>query len=277
MVNIFLGACATSIDTRPSIILDAEAYTSEGFHEFTENQWSRAQNSFSKALMLYQSVDNQQGVILMHINLAEVALALDDSAVCQNHLDEAINKVNHATLADLQSRIIFLYARNALKQNRSTEAESLLQRLLPEFDQQTPVDKPSDLQLAAIASRTRLAFVQEQDEWLWTQRYANALDKSASKNPAFQARLLRFQARWLQDHGQYRQADKKLQQALIDYKSIAFRPGIAITLAELGGLAIEENRREDAQDYYSRSIAVYVYLNNFRKVAELTENFAKAK
>ena len=277
LLYLTLSACGAGAVTKPTVIQDAEYYTNEGLQAFADDDRERAQQLFSQALFLYQGLDNQHGVLFSHINLAEVSLSLKEYSVSQKHLDEATYIVKKTSLADIQSRITLLYSVNALKLNKIILAESLLHTLLPEFDKETPLVRPNNIQLVAIANRTKIAFVQKQDELLWTQRYAKALKISAIKSHSLKAHLLRFQSTLLWGQGDYQSAESNLQQALLEYKSIASRPGIAVTLSELGELAVIENRWQNAKDYFNRSIAVFRYLKDFDKVSQLTESLAKVE
>ncbi|NOR81462.1 MAG: tetratricopeptide repeat protein [Methyloprofundus sp.] len=268
---MILSACGGSAVNKPAALLNAESYTNEGLQAFAEDDSSKAQQLFSRALILYQGMDNQHGMLLSHINLAEVTLALNEYPASLKNLDAATYIVKKTSLADIQSRITLLYSVLALKQNKTTLAESIVQPLLPKFNKEAPVISPNNLQLVAIAHRTKIAFVQNQDKLLWTQRYAEMLKKSFIKNNALEARLLRFQSALLIDQGDYQGAESNFQQALLKYKSIPSRAGIAVTLFELGELAVIEKRWQDARDYFNRAINVYRYLKDFDKVAQLME------
>ena len=69
----------------------------------------------------------------------------------------------------------------------------------------------------------------------------------------------------LQQQGNLDAAESNLQQALINYKQNLSRPGIAITLSELGQLYMAQDRWQDAKEYFSRSLAVNQYLNNTKQ------------
>ena len=277
LLYLTLSACGGGAVTKPTVIQDAEYYTNEGLHAFADDDRELAQQLFGRALLIYQGLDNQTGALHSHINLAEVALSINDYSASQRHLDEATYIVKKTSLTDIQSRITLLYSVNALKQNKIILAESTLQTLLPVFDKETPTTTPNYIQLVAIANRTKIAFVQKQGELLWTQRYAKALKISAIKSHSLKAHLLRFQSTLLWGQGDYQSAKSNLQQALLEYKSIPSRPGIAVTLSELGELAVIESRWQNAKDYFNRSIAVFRYLKDFDKVSQLTESLAKVE
>jgi tetratricopeptide (TPR) repeat protein len=268
---LILSACAGNMETRPAVILNAENHTTDGVQAFSAADWQRAQFSLTKALVIYQGIDNQQGVISSHINLAEVALAIDDYPTVEAHLLAASDRTNKALQVDTQNRIALLYAQNAIKQNQTAVAKQYLQPLLPEFDNEMPVGKLSQIQLIAIADRTKLAFAANNDASRWIQRYANALAQSKNKDPILEADLLRYQAALLQQQGDLDAAEIKLQQALIQYKKNISREGIAITLSELGELTMAQGRWQEAKDYINRSIAVFQYLNNTKQVSRLNK------
>ena len=268
---LILSACAGNIETRPTVILNAENFTTDGVKAFAAADWQRAKILFTKALLIYQGIDDQQGVVLSHINLAEVALAIDDYPTVEEHL-LATSAISNKTLhADMQARISLLYAQNALMQNRTAIAKQHLRPLLPEFDNEIPVGKSSQIQLIAIGDRTKLAFIENSDTSLWTRQYANALTQSNNKDSDLQARLLRYQAALQQQQGDLVIAESTLQQALIKYKINLSRPGIAITLSELGELYMAQGQYQEAQEYVNRAIAVFQYLNNAKQMSRLNE------
>lgn len=267
-----LAGCGGQSAIQPSVVRDAESYTSEGMQAFNTAQWLRAQWLFNRALSLYEGIDNQQGVVTSHINLAEVALSMRDHEKAHRHLDRAAEISKDPSLQSFQSRVNLLYALNALKQNQVKEAENYLLPLLPVFDGVTPASVPDAVQLAAIANRTRIAFIREQNEKLWTQRYEKSLKRSTIENSAYEARLLRFQSDLLFQQGDYDKTETNLLLALSVYKTGLSRPGIAATLSELGSLYMTQGRWQDAQPILNRSIAVYRYLGDLTKVIQVAEN-----
>lgn len=269
---LVVTSCGGETITRPTVLQDAESFSNEGVKAFEEANWDNAQLLFTRALSLYQGIDDQQGVLYSHINLAEVALSIRDYPTGRKHLDIAADMAKKASLQQYQGRITLLYALNALQQKDTPLAEAFLQTLLPAFDEDKPVTTPSIIQVTAIANRTKIAFIQKLDESLWTVRYANALIKSDAESPGLSARLLRFQASLLQRQGKYAEAESGLQQALSIYKTSISRSGIAATLSELGALYISLGRRENASDYLNRSITVYRYLGDIDRVIQNTES-----
>lgn len=272
LVCFIVTGCADNVVTRPSVFLDAESYTSGGLDAFSEAKWNRAQLLFTQALSLYQGIDDQQGILYSQINLAEVALSRRNYSTVERHLGLAADIAKKEALQHYQERISLLYALNALQQNQTDEAESVLQVLLPEFDEDRLITIPDTIQMAAIANRTKIAFVQKQDESLWTLRYANALRLSTKNNPVLEARLLRFQGSLMLGQENYQKAESGFQQALSMYKKNVSRPGIAATLSELGALYMIQGHWQNALDYLNRSIAVFRYLGDICQVIGITGN-----
>ena len=270
-------SCGGHTASKPAVVLDAESYTNEGMQAFAESNWQRAQRSFTRALSLYQGIDDQQGVLQSHINLAEVALSVRDYQASQRHLDQAADIIRTQPPSPYQQRIALLYALQALQQKHIVQAEHLLLSLLPVFHNATPATIPDAIQMSAIANRTKIAFMNNQDEALWVLRYAKALEISAIKDYDLEARLLRFQSSLLQSQGDYDASEAKLQQALSLYKNNFSRPGIAVTLFELGLLYRHQAQWQNARDYFNRSLAVYDYLRDSDKVTQVTENLEKVK
>jgi len=275
LFNIALASCGSNPATQRTVIVNADSYMNDGVKAFAQADWDRAKWLFNKALALHQSVDDQKGVLFSHINLAEVALSTKDYQTAQTHLDRAAIITQTASLQPYQTRITLLSAQSAIKQQNYVQAEKILQSLLPAFKELTPDKLPDIIQLTAIANRTKIAFLQKQDESIWTRRYANAMAQSANKSPDLENRLLRFQADLLQRQKHFQEAKSLLQRALSGYKKTLSRSGIAATLTELGQLSMRKGRWQDAKNYFFRSNEVFNYIGDLDKVIQNTEHLIK--
>lgn len=269
LFSLMLSACGGSVDTRSTEVLAAATHTEAGVSAFSQAQWIKAELEFSRALVFYQGIDNLPGVLASHINLAEVALIVGDHLVVEEHLVAASVISNRIAAEEIKPRISLLYAQNALQQNQLALAKKNLTSLLPEFDALNPIGEVRHIQLIAIAARTKVAFAESRDTSLWVSRYATALRLSDTSDLGILARLLRFQAQLLQQQEYFSVAEGKLQQALGYYKDSTSRPGIAQTLSELAELHKQQNRWLNAAEYTQRAIAVFRYLGNIAKVAQL--------
>ncbi|OQK18157.1 hypothetical protein AU255_10060 [Methyloprofundus sedimenti] len=265
-----LSACGGNTVTKSPVILDAESDMNNGLQAFADADWSSAQSFFSRALSLYEGIDSQKGILYSHINLAEVGLSVGNYQATQLHLERAGIIAKNVEFQDYQPRITLLLAQSILQQQDYVQAEKILQALLPEFNELIPVNTPDTIQLTAIASRTRIAFAQQQDESKWTQRYAQALTKSDSNSVALESRLLRFQAELLRREQHFRDAESHLQRALTGYKAISSRADIAATLAELGCLSAQ-GHWQDAQGYFIRSNKVFSYIGDIDAIINNTK------
>jgi tetratricopeptide (TPR) repeat protein len=266
---LFLSSCSDAV-RKPAVMVDVEQYTHDGVVAYNNAEWNKAKRFFNKALRLYQGIDHLSGIMLSHINLAEVALAENDTGKGERHLRVAKTMANDDLLQGHRSRIILLLSHIALQNAQLLKAAHLLQKLLPEFDGVNLVSVPDDIQMAAIVNQTKIAFLGQQDEAKWTQRYANALKKLSQKRIEDNARLLRFQAALLLQQGADNEAELKMQKALYLYKEKLARRGIASTLFELGQYYQSKHRWHQAQDYLQRALVVYEYLGNAWKVGQIT-------
>jgi tetratricopeptide (TPR) repeat protein len=277
-----LSGCGGGIATTKTLeIEDAESYTNDGLQAFSDSRWDSAQWLFARALSLYEGIDDQQGVLLSRINLAEVTLALHNYPASLRYLDlataTATDNIKQSSQVKHQSRITLLYARIALQQQKAIQAESILQPLLPEFDRLMPITPFEIIHMAAIAVRTKIAFVQKKDEVLWTNRYAKTLELLGTHSIDLDFHLLRFQSDLLQQQKKYNQSESNLLQALTGYKMISNRPGIAATLLQLGQLNMAQGHWQVARNYFDRSVSVFRYLKDLGKVIQLTENLMKVE
>ncbi len=270
LVCFFLIGCGSHSVSRPLIEVNAESYTEQAIQAYAEERWRDARQLFNQALLNYQSLDDRLAVLLCHINLAEVALAQGDLPQAERNLLWADAIAKSEARERHQARISLLKARLSMKQLNMVVAKQLLNSLLPVFHHQELNIRVDVIQLAAIASRTEIAFLENQQANLWTSRYASALKQLSDSTDNLYARLFRFQAKlWLQQ-AEYSKAESLFQQALVIYKSNSLRSGIAAVLSELGQLYLQQGRLEPARDYYQRAIMVLHALGNDNKVKRLT-------
>ena len=257
--------CSKLHQAPPSALADADRAIQEGIWAYSESDWRRARRLFERALAVYRGVDDQEGELNSRINLAETALAANDTAACANQLVRSVEIAQHPSWQTLQPRIDLLYAQLALRQQNISEAKKRLAALLPEDGGM----KSTAVQLAALAERTRIAFTQKQDFSFWLGRFERALEITHDTNPELSARLLRFQAYQAQNQVDFEDAGLKLQQALILYKAKLSRPGIAATLVDLADLHKARGNLRLARNFFERALAVYETLGDRVKMVEI--------
>ncbi len=273
VLMLIVVGCAVQ-QPRPVIIEDAERFNNEGVKAFQEANWYLAKQLFSKSLLLYQGVDNQEGILLSYINLIEVALAAGDLQAADKYLGSASEIIQSKGLKHYQSRVRLLFSKLAIKKRHFDKAQQYLSVLLPEFEGVEPKSPPDLIQLSAIANQTRITFEQDLDTELWTQRYEQALKVAGVDSGAFQGLLLRFKAKLLVTEKKFQQAAEKLQQALAVYKASLVQHGIAASLSELGLLYFLEKDWSQAKHYLTRANVVLRYIGNRGKILENFEKLA---
>ncbi|KAF3983380.1 MAG: hypothetical protein HFP81_07575 [Methylococcales symbiont of Hymedesmia sp. n. MRB-2018] len=274
---LLLAACSSNTVRKPMVIADIKEYNNDAVYAYNNAEWNKAEHLFTKALRLYQGIDNQEGSLLSYINLAEVTLAMQETSKSKAYLLAAKALAKKDLLKSYNSRISLLFSEIALQKHELIEAEQLLQKILPEFIGKQVMSKPNEIQLAAIANQTKIAFLNNQNAFLWTRRYAHALKKMTNKNMDGNARLLRFQARLLLQQGVEDEAELKMQQALFLYKEQISRVGIAGTLFELGQYYRSKQQWNKAQEYFLRSQLVYEYLKNDWKLKRIANILDEVK
>lgn len=248
------------------VLTDAEYSMRAGAKAYAQADRNNARWYFQQALQQYQSLDDEKGMLICYINLAEIALADRDIELIQQHLQSASLLILKKEFQQFRSRITLIDAQAAILQQDYARAETLLQPLLAIFSQSKFTGEADIILLTALANRARIALYTGQELSLWLQRFADALAQSEVKHTELQALLLRFQAQYQQQQSQYEIAAEQLLQALELYKSSYARSGIGATLAELGQLAMLRQDWRGAENYYQRSNQVFEYLQDTAKV-----------
>ena len=269
LLALLLGACAGVSDSRPSVVRDSERYLERGVAAFQDDDYVSAAQLFGKALRRYQSIDNPQGVLLSHINLAETALALGNPRAVAAQLDAAQGVLDREPgLAEHAPRVTLLRASNALDQGDAETAMLLLPPLLPALDSAAVL---SPTARAALVLRTRAAFLTGEDPTDWILRLHRDLEAGGAIPPADLARLKRFQARLAAGQGRGEEAAARYREALEIYRSLAARRAIAMTLEEWAGLSIAEADWPGAKNRLERALLVRSWLQDRSGVARILE------
>lgn len=254
---LWLAACSSLPDSRPTAVREAEQLLFQGVDAFEENDFHRAGEYFARALGAYRSIDDSEGQLIAHLNLLETALISRRLAFADQQL-EAAQRIHERgeTTAHYQRRIQLLHAHLAVLRDNTGLALEQLQPLLPAFDENNrPEGRVLALSRSAVTLRTQLAFVNgtEDEQATWLQR----LEACTDKGDALQnARLQRFQALAESDGVE---AEKMLRAALVVYREQARRPELSETLGELAGLLQTQGREGEAEDLRQRAELVEAY------------------
>ena len=267
-----LGGCVSAPDPRPDVQIEAERKLQQGVTAFDADRYPSAAALFGSALSLYRSVDDREGIVQSHINLAQTALMVGNYAQAVEYLDLAAHMAEALDAEQEQARITLLYAHLDYRQGAYERCAGRLATLLPEFAQDDRAQgEVTALTRVAIADRARVSFQRQGDDpALWTRRYDAAL-RSVKPDDLMQARLERFQAELARREGDLSTASDYLDSALQRYKQLAYRRGIAATLGEQAALAIDTQHYALADELLRRSLEVRIWILD-RPGAEATLN-----
>lgn len=245
---LLLAACVSPPEQRPAALAQGERFLEMGVQSFRVDDYANAANHFTNALNHYQGLDHRPGMLHSRINLAEIALAVGNTAAAERHLRAAALLADDAAAARLQ----LLQSSVALRRGHPDTAVALLEPLLA-------AAPPNAVGRSALANRVEAALLRGDDDAVaWVERYAGAL--RGEQSGAFVARLYRFQGELARRGGDYSGAEGLLQQALDIYKAIPSRPGTAATLEDWGALLMEQQRWDEAEDRLQRALHIRLWL-----------------
>ncbi|HEX9802546.1 MAG TPA: tetratricopeptide repeat protein [Gammaproteobacteria bacterium] len=277
---LLVSACSSVSDTRPEVIRTSERYLEQGVEAYNNSDYPAATDFFSRALASYRSIDNLDGILFSHINLAETAIAAGSYDALRKQLSDAERVIRALGASEHEPRLTLLWAQSHWRQGRRENALELLEPLLPRFnDKQEVGGKLDALALTALMLRTDIAFasLDENDDEarLWLRRLENGYACGSEVTPQHKARLLRFQAQWLMHQGEPAGAEERLQQALDIYRPEAVRPAIAATLEESARVAIQLEQWEQAEDRLLRALYIRVWILDRIGSAEVLDRFGE--
>jgi tetratricopeptide (TPR) repeat protein len=277
---MLVSACSSVSDTRPEVIRKSERYLEQGVEAYNNSDYPTATDFFSRALAHYRSIDDLNGVLFSHINLAETAMAAGSYDAVAHQLSEADRIIRTLGASEHAPRLTLLWAQSHWRQGRKEKALELLAPLLPLFNDKQEVEQSLDsLALTALMLRTGIAFASlvkdDNDAQLWLRRMENGYARSRDVTPQHQARLYRFQAQWLMNKGKLVEAEELLQQALDIYRPEAVRPAIAATLGESARIAIRLEQWEEAEDRLLRALYIRVWILDRIGSAEVLDLFSE--
>ncbi len=245
---LWLAACSSLPDSRPSAVREAEQQLFQGVDSFEENDFHRAGEYFARALDAYRSIDDSEGQLIAHLNLLETALVTRRLEFAGRQLEaaQAVHRRGE-TGPHYQGRIELLRARLAYLRGENGAVIEQLEKLLPSFDENhKPKARVNAVHLGAVTLRTQLAFDGDELTPMWLARMQACTDRG---EPLQNARLLRFEARLAEPA----EGEKKLRAALAVYRELAHRPELSETLRELAELMKSQGRDEEARALSERA------------------------
>ncbi len=262
-----LAGCASNepLDTRPALIKEADTLISKGVGYYNLEDYAKATSFFYRALHSYRAIDNPKGIASSCINMAKTRLAQGDINAATVWLDAAQNVIDNNELVPLEPRVTIIRSSIAIENNQLDDAKDLLKP----FVEADPKSVDADTRRAATQNRTRIAFMENIDASVWTDRYAAVADVD---NPLHQARLERFKAALAQDTIE---ADRHFAAALDLYREHAHRPGIAATLSEWAEVDIQREAFASAEGKFSRALFIWASMLDASETVHILEQLAE--
>jgi tetratricopeptide (TPR) repeat protein len=267
--GLFLVACASVPEKRPEPLLKSEHLLREGLIAFQNDELSDAQQKFTAALLLYQSIDNTQGIILSRLNLFEAALALSDFTTATNQLLslEYSTKQGFVTLA-LQKKIILLASKLSFEQQHYKIALRILQPLWSAIEERLPMN---ELEWEVLVLHARLEMlIAPRDFSKGLANLETAVSQQTIPSP-YSALLKRLLAMRAIQGGEFQTAAALLKEALIYYQAQAQRRSIAACLEEMAELEVKQQHIPAARDVLQRALVIRQWLKNDFKTVKIQE------
>lgn len=267
---LLLQSCASAPEQRPKAVTDAEYFLQQGTAAFYNDEYPLATQHFSRALAIYQSIDDSRGNMTSRLNLIESTIAL-------GHLDSAEQQLHNLELLSIsepamQRKLTLLKVRLLGAQSKYPSAISALTPLLPPFDGPQQARKMDQNDMIPLSIMARLAFLSNrEDSAVWVQRFENALHDYDDKNNRFRALLLRLQASQKQHEKRYSESKNLLQQALEINQANTNRRAIAGCLQQMAELESEQQHWQSANTYLQRALNIQLWISNQTRVAEVLQ------
>jgi len=261
ILMLTLSACTSAPDLRPHAFIQSEQLMQQGIKAYQQDHYPQAMRFFSKAIVLYQSIDDQERLLLARINLIRSALAISQfqlaeqtfSAIAENPISEP--KLS-AQISQLKAHHLFLQQHY----QAALQTFFMLAKQIPAAGQ--PV---SPEQLNVLFNQTKFAiFAQATDAIDWFQRLTMATSESPITSVQT-ALFKRLAAHIALKKGDKEQAQGLMQQALDLYKAEAKRRAIASCLEELAQIHLARQDKLAAKATLKRALIIRQWLKDTYK------------
>lgn len=187
---------------------------------------------------------------------------MNHATVRDFYLNNAETLIKHYSLTSLHSHLAIQKSTSLINGNKFIPAKT---QLKPYLNSQT-----SAIKLAALQNRTRIAFLENnEDKTYWLQQYNTAI---TDKNSDHAARALRFTAAL---SAQEKQTEKTLNQALNIYRKHGNQAGIAATLTQWAAFDIKRKQYVEAENGLRRALFIRQHLNDSKHALSLLKQLAK--
>ena len=261
LLSLVLFACANSPDFRPDVYSKGERILLSGVIDYKNENYIAAQQSFSRALILYQSIDNSKGIQLARINLIAALLAINNFNAAEEQLTILKQEKMSGVINDpLNDRIVLLEVKLLFQKQQYHESFALIEPLLLQSEKQ---ETNNIKQLDLLASAARLeTLMNVETEHKWLNKFREALQQDRKVQPKFQVILKRIDSVIAIQNKQYHEALKLLHEALDYYKDQADRRAIAACLEEIAEIEFKRHNQAQALVYLNRALAIRVWLKD---------------
>ncbi len=258
-------ACANApeVDPRPKLLISAEKSLELGVDNYNQNNFSKAEAHFNRALFLYRNTDNPTGIISSCLNIAKTKLSSGQINSARNYTQQAKIVIEREQVNGFNDRLTLIESSIAIEDNQINEARQKLESLL------NKTSSNASIKTAALQNRTRIAFIENSEIANWVKRYREALNRPGQDTKLNQARLLRFEAALNPDT-----AKEKLSGALSIYRETAHSPGIAATLFEWANHDNTNNDYPAAINKLQRALFIRVNLNDRKKSRKILQQLS---
>jgi Tfp pilus assembly protein PilF len=264
VILVVVSGCAGGSDRRDSPRLaEARRLAAQGSTWYRQGCVTRAEQYFYQALEASRLVDDMEGMVRAHNNLAVVAMAQGYYGEASGHLNRALEINKAAKSAEERPLILGNLGTLAYKLGRSEEAERLWREALAasEEDARHP-GLVANLNNLGMLMRQQ-GRLQDAEAILRRALSSGAEDgRGSSANTHFQLALLE------QARGDLVPAERDLSVALALDKETEDAQGIAQDLEHLGLLHQRQQAWDRAAGELDRAIRLYAALGSTAKVEE---------
>ncbi len=268
-----ITACTGTLDTRPDVFIQSERLMQQGISAYRQDNYPQASKAFNKAINLYQSIDDQQGILLAHINLIKSRLAISQFTQAEQTLANLNTRMAppalRAQITALQAHALFL------QQNY----KSALQTFAPLLQQIPKNHAPmSNAQIQWLMLQTKYAlFAHTADAPAWFDRLTTALSKHDNSSPLQTALFNRLGAQAALQNGQIEKAMQLMHTALAGYKAKAHRRATASCLQELAVIHLAHHDIAAAKQALNRALRIRQWLQDSYKTQQITQQLTTLK
>lgn len=249
MLLVALTACGSAPAPRPPLALEqANAADRDARRAAREGQLLRAQNSFTTALALQQSLDDTTSAATTMINLATVTHQLGDHAAALALLDRILSE--QTTIYPPESRLDAAYRKSVIltRLSRSGEAESALQLA----DALCAKNCPQRYSMEVLRARLLLHKGDAQGALSLAQGVSS--ERAAGREE--QANALRTVAAAEEMLARFEEALQHYQAALDMDKALGLSARIAEDLGGMARVSAQLGRESEAAQYQRRAFLV---------------------